>query len=152
VLVLCLRTSIPIERWASAVGPSAAKLEGEYSKILSIQNNPKTAHFVIPVVRDSFRYCRYDDDVGYAGYLLEYEGAKVESSCPRLSNRTANPFGEIEIALVRFLRSLHESGLIHGDPRVDNVLSWNGQFKWIDLMDSSWSQALWESRRFCFVV
>jgi hypothetical protein len=128
-----------------AVGPLAPRLEGEYNKILSIQNNPQTAHFVIPVVPNSFRYCRYDDEVCYAGYLLEYEGAKVESSCPRLNNRTVpkpSPAENVEIALVRFLRSLHQSGLIHGDPRVDNVLSLNGQFKWIDFMDSSWSEAL----------
>jgi hypothetical protein len=121
-----------------AVGPSAAKLEVEYSIILSIQKNPETAHFVIPVIQNSFRYCR-SNEVCYAGYLLEYEGKKVESSCPRLARMATSANlspGNVEVALVEFLYDLHKWGLTHGDPRVDNVLLKDGQFKWIDFMDS----------------
>lgn len=124
------------------VGPSAAKLEKEYKIIQSIQNNPQTAHFVIPVVPDSFRYCR-SSEVCCAGYLLEYEGVKFESSCPRLNNRmvaNSSPL-DVEITLVRSLLALHKSGIIHGDPRVDNVLLKNGQLKWIDFMESQYCDA-----------
>lgn len=119
-----------------ALDNSTTLLEKEYKTILRIQSNPSISHFVIPVIPDSFRY--FNDEFEYAGYLLEYEGSKVISTCPRLQGKviwTTSP-GQNEIDLLYFLHDLHQSGIIHGDPRVDNVLKKDEQYKWIDFMQS----------------
>jgi serine/threonine protein kinase len=114
----------------------SAGLKKEYRIIKAIQENPRTQHFVIPVVVDSWQSFPVDD-YEVAGYLLEYAGERIESSCPRLNcERWTQTPRKLERRLVKSLLSLHRFGLIHGDPRVDNVLLKGEELKWIDFMPS----------------
>jgi len=121
-----------------AVGSNAAMLQMEYLTILNLQKNPNTQNFVIPVVPNTFQYVR-GDQCDYAGYLLEYQGERVSSTCPRLHHNEITNLspGNLEIELVKFLYNLHLTGHVHGDPRLDNVLLKDGELKWIDFMNST---------------
>ena len=59
------------------------------------------------------------------GYLLESVGKPVQVSSLRLC-----------VAVVTSLAALHRAGVIHGDPRLPNVLLVGEELQWIDLRES----------------
>jgi tRNA A-37 threonylcarbamoyl transferase component Bud32 len=76
---------------------------------------------VFPVVEGSYR----SGEIGgvlYAGYLLAQEGQKI----------TLPVSPELKRNLAVLLCGLHTHDVIHGDPRIDNVLILEGVVKWID--------------------
>mmetsp|Transcript_19219 Transcript_19219/g.17449 ORF Transcript_19219/g.17449 Transcript_19219/m.17449 type:complete len:114 (+) Transcript_19219:764-1105(+) len=44
---------------------------------------------------------------------------------------------KVKIALIKFLSTLHASDIKHGDPRIQNLVNVNGQYKWIDVRPST---------------
>jgi hypothetical protein len=123
-----------------AVGPDAGSLEGEYNLLLRLQRNDKTRHFIIPIVEDTYRHYKIDG-VSFTGYVLESKGEKITSSCPRLTHhqvtdKNLTPSAQMT-RLVTFLHQLHQTGHVHGDPRIDNILSLNGELKFIDMMQTT---------------
>ena len=103
------------------VGKKSDEVEKEYLSMLQYQKRDGIQFFVFPVVENSFR-SGVVDSVAFAGYLLTQEGEKI--ALP-LSNALKT---ELAVAL----HGLHSHGVIHGDPRIDNVLTLDGVLKWID--------------------
>jgi hypothetical protein len=118
---------------------STSSIYEEYEYMCKIQSDPMAAKLLIPIVVDSYREGT-TGDCNYGGYLLEYEGEKIRTSCPRrqkdrsLGNSCP---GTVEIDMVKSLLALHQTGFLHGDPRVANVLLKNGELKWIDFQSRS---------------
>jgi hypothetical protein len=78
--------------------------------------------------------------VSFSGYVLSSKGEKITSSCPRLTHHKVTDNNstpsELMIKLVTFLHQLHQTGHVHGDPRIDNILSLDGELKFIDMIQT----------------
>jgi hypothetical protein len=124
-----------------AVGPDhdAASLKGEYNILHELQRNVKTRDFIIPIVEATYQHFNIEG-VSFSGYVLLYKGEKITSSCPRLTHHQVTDNNstpsELMIKLVTFLHQLHQTGHAHGDPRIDNILSLDGELKFIDMIQT----------------
>jgi hypothetical protein len=103
------------------VGLKGNDPEKEYLFMLKLQKQEDVAHLVFPIIEDSFRSGE-TRGVRFAGYLLAQVGEQL-----------VNPLSpDVKSALARSLCELHSHDVIHGDPRIENVLILNGAIKWID--------------------
>jgi hypothetical protein len=105
------------------VGEKSDKVEQEYKLMLSHLGNEVVAFHVFPLLEGSYRDGSIRD-VKYAGYLLTSEGEHI--TLP-VDSRDA-------VAVALF--TLHKSNVIHGDPRIANLLKLDGDLKWIDFRES----------------
>ena len=103
------------------VGKSSHEVEKEYKLMVQCLERAEVNPFVFPIVQGSFRE-GLAGEVPYAGYLLERKGEKVTLPVSRA----------VMTELVALLYELHSKNIIHGDPRIDNVLRLGSQLKWID--------------------
>ena len=103
------------------IGRRSDELEKEFLLMLQCQNRIDVQALVFPVVDASFRSGSVND-VAYAGYLLAREGEQIV-----LPVSTS-----VKLELAVLLHGLHNSGVIHGDPRVENAIRLDGLLKWID--------------------
>ena len=94
-------------------------IEAEYQHLLAAYR--RGAPVVSPVV-DSLRVSA----CGGGGYLMEAVGDRFEVTS---QTRCAAAFGALAF--------LHASGVLHGDPRVPNLLLFRGKLLWIDLRGST---------------
>lgn len=100
------------------------EVEKEYKLMIQCLERVDVNPFVFPIVKDSFR-SGVAVGVPYAGYLLEGKGEKI--------TLPVSPIVMTE--LVALLYALHSKEIIHGDPRIDNVLRLGSDLKWIDFRD-----------------
>ncbi len=78
--------------------------------------------FIFPVVERSFCQGEIFNGVRYAGYLLAEEGDKIQE-----------PYDNaLKTNVAVALHTLHSHDIIHGDPRIQNVLMQGSTVKWID--------------------
>lgn len=103
------------------VGKNSHDVEKEYKLMVQCLERAEVNPFVFPIVQGSFRE-GLAGEVPYAGYLLERKGEKVTLPVSRA----------VMTELVALLYELHSKNIIHGDPRIDNVLRLGSQLKWID--------------------
>jgi serine/threonine protein kinase len=89
---------------------------------------------VFPVVLESYFEGRVND-VDYAGYLLYGVGNPIE--IPTTEAISLEFFRELAIKLYK----LHSKGIVHGDPRIPNILWYENEYRWIDFRESKshWS-------------
>jgi DNA-binding Xre family transcriptional regulator len=106
------------------VGKNSHKVEKEYKLMIQCLERVDVNPFVFPIVKDSFR-SGVAVGVHYAGYLLEGKGEKI----------TLPVSPEVMTELVALLYALHSKDIIHGDPRIDNVLRLGSDLKWIYFRD-----------------
>jgi hypothetical protein len=107
------------------IGKKSNEVEKEYTIMLKYQETNDLKNFVFPVVEGSFK-SGHIGRLAYAGYLLAKEGEKIQN------------FNSVKIkkSLASALYGLHSCNVIHGDPRIDNVLVLDGSLKWIDFRQS----------------
>ncbi len=103
------------------VGLRSEEVEKEYLLMLRHHKFDAISSLVFPVVEDTYR-SGVIGDVRYAGYLLAEEGQKIGLPVSQ----------ELKQELALSMYGLHFHGVIHGDPRVENVLILDGRVKWID--------------------
>lgn len=103
------------------LGRKSDEVEKEYLLMLKHYKWEAITSLVFPVVEDSYRSGEIGG-VRYAGYLLAQEGQKI----------TRPVSGELKRDLAVSLCGLHSHDVIHGDPRIENVLNLEGTLKWID--------------------
>jgi hypothetical protein len=103
------------------VGRKSDEVEKEYLLMLQHHKWDAITSLVFPVVEGSYRYGE-TRGVQYAGYLLAQEGLKIALPVSK----------ELKRDLAVSLCGLHSHGVIHGDPRIENVLILEGAVKWID--------------------
>lgn len=103
------------------VSPKSDEVEKEYALMLHCYRQENVMSLVFPVVESSYRSGEMRG-VKYAGYLLAGEGQKIAFPVSH----------QQKINLAVSLCGLHSHGIIHGDPRIENVLILDGAIKWID--------------------
>ena len=81
---------------------------------------------VVPPVKDSLRYYGDDEDACGGGYLLSRVGTEF-----KVSNQAQC------CAAFEALAALHVRGIIHGDPRLPNLLLVGARACWVDLFSSA---------------
>lgn len=106
------------------VGKNSKHVENEYKLSLQCQQDDALKLLVFPIIQDSF-HSGTIDNVTYAGYRLIAEGENVTLPLSKAKM----------VELAQLLYGLHASGVIHGDPRIDNILILDGSIKWIDFRD-----------------
>lgn len=108
------------------VGHKIYDVEKEYLLMRQYGDRTDIGSLVFPVVENTYRSGEVCGSVAYAGYVLAYEGTKL--SLPVSDS--------VKTELAVALYGLHCSDVIHGDPRIDNMLILNGTLKWIDFRES----------------
>jgi len=107
------------------VGRKSDNVEKEYKLMLSVATEELTAAEVFPVIPDSFHTGFVCENTAFSGYLLSEEGVKLELPLKKSLIRT----------IFQSLHVLHSNNVIHGDPRIENVLLLNDVVKWIDFRE-----------------
>jgi len=108
------------------IGASCDGFEIEFLNMEMLSKNPSTKDFVFPVVENSYKKGVLDG-VHYAGYLLSAVGKPF--------NATSITPAQLEKIAVS-LSALHRQGITHGDARIQNVLLYDGDARWIDFHHS----------------
>eukprot|EP01039_Chlorochromonas_danica_P006611 gene6615-7304_t len=103
------------------LGLKSDEVEKEYLLMQQHYRCEAITSLVFPLVEGSYRRGEVGG-VQYAGYLLAQEGQRIVLP---VSN-------ELKRDLAVSLCGLHSHCVIHGDPRIENVLILNGAMKWID--------------------
>ena len=103
------------------VGRKSNEVEKEYLLMLQYHKWEAITSLVFPVVEGSY-HCGVMRGVQYAGYLLAQEGQQIP--LPVTNN--------LKKELAASLCGLHSHDVIHGDPRIENVLVLDGAVRWID--------------------
>lgn len=114
------------------VGKRSDDVETEYELMISHLSQAALSPVVFPVVEGSYRDGTVWDGGGhvsavkFAGYMLAEQGVPLKIP---LTSELKN---KVAVALY----TLHANKVIHGDPRIDNVLLLDGEVKWIDFRES----------------
>jgi hypothetical protein len=103
------------------VGRKSDDVEKEYLLMLEHHKCEAITSLVFPVVEGSYR-CGEIRGVQYAGYILAQEGQQIPLPVTN----------DLKKELAVSLCGLHSHGVIHGDPRIENVLILEGVVRWID--------------------
>jgi serine/threonine protein kinase len=103
------------------VGRKSDEVEKEYLLMLQYHKWEAITSLVFPVVEGSYR-CGVMRGVRYAGYILDQEGQQIPLPVTN----------DLKKELVVSLCGLHSHSVIHGDPRIENVLILEGVVRWID--------------------
>ena len=121
------------------IGNNSNFVEKEYNIMLNCQNREEIKSVVFPIIEGSYRdgfVC--NRLVSYAGYLLSCEGKKI------IKTEVSE---ELQKQVVNCLWILHSNNIIHGDPRLENLLILNNEVKWIDFRESEFITCKINKRR-----